>query len=60
MHAAQWQLPRGTDALRNLISGATAEIELKPGVTATGVYSFNYRPRCTVLRRRLRIERGRP
>ncbi|MFC1688201.1 hypothetical protein ACFL07_00900 [Pseudomonadota bacterium] len=37
-YADDWQPLTGADALQNLVSGATAEIELKPGVTAVGEY----------------------
>ena len=35
---SRWQPLRGAATLRELVSGATAEIELTPGVYATGVY----------------------
>jgi len=37
-YADNWQPLEGADTLRNFVSGATAEIELKPGVTAVGKY----------------------
>lgn len=36
--AENWQPLTGADTLRALVAGATAEIELKPGVTAVGKY----------------------
>jgi hypothetical protein len=38
-HADNWQPLTGADTLQKLVSGATAEIELKPGVTALGTYN---------------------
>ena len=37
-HADNWQPLTGVDTLQKFVSGATAEIELKPGVTAVGTY----------------------
>jgi len=37
-YADNWQALTGEDTLRNFVSGATAEIEVKPGVTAVGKY----------------------
>ena len=37
-YAANWQPLTGADTLQKLVSGATAEIELTPGVTAVGTY----------------------
>ena len=37
-NADNWQPMTGADNLQQLVSGATAEIELKPGVTAVGKY----------------------
>ena len=37
-YADNWQPLTGADTLQKLVSGATAEIELKPGVTAVGTY----------------------
>jgi len=37
-YAENWQALEGADNLRDFVSGATAEIELKPGVTAVGKY----------------------
>ena len=37
-NAENWQPITGADALQQLVSGATAEIELQPGVTAVGKY----------------------
>ena len=37
-NADNWQPMTGADTLQQLISGATAEIELKSGVTAVGKY----------------------
>jgi len=36
--ADNWQPMTGADTLRQFVSGATAEIELQPGVTAVGKY----------------------
>ena len=36
--AENWQPMTGADTLQQLVSGATAEIELQPGVTAVGKY----------------------
>jgi hypothetical protein len=38
-YADNWQPLTGADTLQALIAGATAEIELKPGVTAVGKYN---------------------
>jgi len=38
-HADNWQPLTGSANLRALVSGATAEIELQPGVTAVGTYN---------------------
>jgi hypothetical protein len=37
-YADNWQALEGADTLRSFVSGATAEIEVKPGVTAIGKY----------------------
>lgn len=37
--ADNWQPITGAEALQQLVSGATAEIELQPGVTAVGKYN---------------------
>ena len=37
--ADNWQPMTGADTLQELVSGATAEIELQPGVTAVGKYN---------------------
>lgn len=38
-NADNWQPITGAEALQQLVSGATAEIELQPGVTAVGKYN---------------------
>ena len=38
VNADNWQPITGAEALQQLVSGATAEIELQPGVTAVGKY----------------------
>ena len=38
-YADNWQPLTGADTLQQLVSGATAEIELRPGVTAVGKYN---------------------
>ena len=38
-YADNWQPLAGADTLQQLVSGATAEIELRPGVTAVGKYN---------------------
>jgi len=38
LHAEEWAPLDGADALRDLVAGATAEIELKPGEVAVGQY----------------------
>ena len=38
-YADNWQPLTGADTLQKFVSGATAEIELKPGVTAVGKYN---------------------
>ncbi|MGB5281589.1 MAG: hypothetical protein WBM38_08235 [Arenicellales bacterium] len=38
-YADNWQPLTGADTLQKLVSGATAEIVLKPGVTAVGTYN---------------------
>jgi hypothetical protein len=38
VNADNWQPMTGADTLQQLVSGATAEIELQPGVTAVGKY----------------------
>ena len=38
-NADNWQPLTGADALQSLVSGATAEIQLTPGVTAVGKYN---------------------
>ncbi len=35
-HAGNWQAVVGASALEQLVSGASAEIEVKPGVIAVG------------------------
>ena len=40
-YADNWQPLTGADTLQQLVSGATAEIELRPGVTAVGKYNAN-------------------
>ena len=37
--ADNWQPLTGADTLQQFVSGATAEIELRPGVTAVGKYN---------------------
>ena len=37
-YAANWVSLAGEDTLRELVTGARVEIELRPGVTATGEY----------------------
>jgi hypothetical protein len=39
LHAADWVAVQGRQALNNLVSGATAEIEVEPGRTAIGRYA---------------------
>ena len=38
-YAANWANLSGAETLRELVSGARAEIDLMPGVTATGDYN---------------------
>ena len=38
-NADNWQPMTGADTLQEFVSGATAEIELQPGVTAVGRYN---------------------
>ena len=38
-YADNWQPLTGADTLQQFVSGATAEIELRPGVTAVGKYN---------------------
>lgn len=39
VYAENWQSFSGAETLREFVSGATAEIELRPGVTAVGKYN---------------------
>ncbi len=38
VYAENWVSVSGAETLRELVSGAIAEIELKPGITASGEY----------------------